>query len=120
MNKIFFKNFERKSFDKDYAEDLMCFPNDNSLTWGLSNFFITKSSFSKFQNKFNSQLSINSDSSKLMDSIEISRHFLSEGLDENLNSDTLKKIKENWRITDKHLFCDVFMFHQLKEIEVSS
>jgi hypothetical protein len=32
---LFFKNFKNTSFDEDYCEDLISFPNDNSLIWSL-------------------------------------------------------------------------------------
>ncbi|MFD2863420.1 hypothetical protein [Mucilaginibacter antarcticus] len=31
-------------------------------------------------------------------------------------SDSLKKIAKDWRAFEKHIFCDVFLFHQLKDL----
>ena len=112
---LFFKNFNKSSFGKDYHED-MCSPNENALVWGLSNFFIEEDSFKKLCNKFNAQLSINADAKILLDKIELVRYFITENSQDNLHSDKLEKIRRNWKFTEKYLFCDVFLFHQLKEI----
>ena len=37
---LFFKSFDKSSFNEDYEEDLYTFPNQHPMTWGLSNFFI--------------------------------------------------------------------------------
>lgn len=44
---LFFKNFKKSSFHKDYEEDLMLIPNENPLVWGLRNSLIEKESFKK-------------------------------------------------------------------------
>ena len=31
-------------------------------------------------------------------------------------SDSLKKIAKDWQAFEKHIFCDVFLFHQLKDL----
>ena len=114
--KLFFKNFNKDSFSEDYLEDLMCFPGDNSLIWGLSNYIIDDPEFKKFQGKFNKQLSLTSDENKLIEQIELVHYFISEGLKSSLHSDGLEKIRQGWRIDKTYLFCDVFLFHQLKDI----
>ena len=115
---LFFKNFNKTSFNKDYSEDLLCFPNSNALTWGLSNFFIEKESFNNLFNRFKRQLSINQNETKLLEQIELVSYFITERSQKNLHSDKLEKIRKNWKTTDKYVFCDVFLFHQLKDILV--
>lgn len=113
----FFKNFNKSSFEADYFEGLMCFPNENALVWGLSNFFsIEKESFTNLFDKFKRQLSINADANALLEKIELVRYFITESSQDNLHSGKLEKIRSNWKITDKYIFCDVFLFHQLKDI----
>jgi hypothetical protein len=113
---LFFKNFKKESFNEDYAEDIMCFPDQNSLVWGLSSFFIDKPSFIKLFNRLKKQLSITNDENKLLEQIELVSYFMSERMQDNLHSDKLDTIRKNWKITDKYIFCDVFLFHQLKDI----
>ncbi|WP_374459573.1 hypothetical protein [Chryseobacterium taeanense] len=114
---LFFKNFSQDSFNKNYNEDLQCFPNDNSLVWGLSDFLgIDKKTFHQNFTRFKSQLSIDSDASKLLKNIELVSYFITERIEDNLHSEKLEKIRKSWHITNKYIFCDVFMFHQLKDI----
>ncbi|MHB8261244.1 MAG: hypothetical protein ACYDCN_16790 [Bacteroidia bacterium] len=113
---LFFKNFKKESFDKDYTEDIMCFPDQNSMFWGLSSFFIDKPAFLKLFNRLKKQLSITNDENKLLEQIELVSYFMAEGLQNDLHSEKLDTIRKNWKITDKYFFCDVFMFHQLKDI----
>lgn len=113
---LFFKNFNKDSFEDDYQEDIMCFPNENSLVWGLSNFLIEKDSFNQLFNRFKNQISIDSNEKKLLEKIELVCYFITERLQNDLHSDKLEKIRKSWKITDKYIFCDVFMFHQLKDI----
>ncbi len=115
---LFFKNFKKSSFHKDYEEDLMLIPDENPLVWGLRNSLIQKESFKKTFSKFRKQLSIKSDEGKLLEHIELACYFMTERIQENLHSDKLEKIRKNWKITDKYIFCDVFLFHQLKDILV--
>lgn len=63
-------------------------------------------------------MSIKSDEGKLLEHIELAGYFMTERNQENLHSDKLEKIRKNWKITDKYIFCDVFLFHQLKDILV--
>jgi hypothetical protein len=113
---LFFKNFDKSSFEEDYAEDIMCFPNENALVWGLSNFIIDKASFSSLFNRFKRQLSISQNETKLLEQIELVCYFITERMQDNLHSEKLETIRNRWKITDKYIFCDVFMFHQLKDI----
>jgi hypothetical protein len=108
---LFFKNFDKSSFEEDYYEE-----NENALVWGLSNFFIKKESFEKLFNKFKGQLSINADDKTLLENIKLVSYFISERSQDNLHSDKLEKIRSNWNFTDKYIFCDVLLFHQLKDI----
>ena len=114
--KLFFKNFNKSSFEEDYHEDILCFPNENALIWGLSNVFIKKESFIKLFDKFNKQLSINADAKTLIEKIELVCYFITERSQDNLHSDKLEKIRNHWNSIDKYIFCDVFLFHQLKDI----
>ncbi|MFC7348292.1 hypothetical protein ACFQO9_16355 [Chryseobacterium zhengzhouense] len=113
---LFFKNFNKSSFDRDYQEDIMCFPNENSLVWGLSNFLIQKQSFDSLFTRFKTQLSIDSNAQKLFEKIELVCYFITEQLKDGLHSDKLEKINKSWKAFDKYVFCDVFLFHQLKDI----
>lgn len=115
---LFFKNFKKDSFNEDYAEDIMCFPDENSMVWGLSSFFIDKSSFIDLFNRFKRQLSISNNENKLLEQIELVCYFMTERLQDDLHSEKLDAIRKKWKITDKYIFCDVFMFHQLKDILV--
>jgi hypothetical protein len=36
-------------------------------------------------------------------------------MQDDIHSEKLEKIRKNWKITDKYIFCDVFLFHQLKD-----
>ncbi len=117
LRNLFFKNFSKSSFHSDYQEDLFCFPNENSLVWGLSNFFfIEKNGFEDFFNRFKKQLSINGNENSLYEQIELVCYFMKESIQDDLHSDKLDKIRRNWKFTDKYIFCDVFLFHQLKDI----
>ena len=109
----FFKNFNKSSIEADYFEDS---PNENALVWGLSNFFpIEKESFKKLFDKFKRQLSINADANAdiLLEKIKLVRYFITERSQDNLHIDKLEKIRRNWKITGKYIFCDVFLFHQV-------
>ncbi len=116
INKLFFKNFTKDSFDADYDDDLVCFPNENALVWGLSDFIIDDPAFSDFFEKFKNQLSIESNHQKLLEKIELVSYFITARMQDDLLTDRLERIKKGWRIRDKYIFCDVFMFHQLKDI----
>ncbi len=104
-------NIYKSSFEEDYYEE-----NVNALVWGLSNFFIKKESFEKLFNNFKRQLSIKSDEKTLLENIKLVSYFITERSQNNLHSDKLEKIRKNWKITGKYIFCDLFLFHQIKEI----
>ncbi len=118
LSKLFFKNFSSSSFEDDYYEDLSCFPNENPIVWGLSEFLIEDKSFSKFFNKFKKQLSIIQDESKFLEQLQLVNYFISEGSQENLHSDKLEAIRLRWNAMQKYVFCDMFLFHQLKDVLV--
>lgn len=113
---MFFHNFNTSSFDSDYKEDLMCFPNENSLIWGLNNFIIKNDTFERALSKLRKQLALDSNENALLNAVELMRYFITETDNEDLYSDKLKKISSKWRPFKKHVFCDVFLFHQLKDI----
>lgn len=117
--RLFFKNFSKEAFGKDYLEDLYCFPNDNALVWALSNFsFIEDKTYIDLFDRLKRQMSIVNSESKLQEQTELVTYFMNEGLDKEFHSDKLKTIKEKWKFTEKYIFCDVFLFHQLKDILV--
>lgn len=138
INKLFFKNFNESSFKEDYLENLACYPNENALVWGLSdllrqtnycpneetsdldNTLSKADSFSNFLNSFKNQLELDGkDKGKgdnFLTNIKLARYFIQAKSQKNIHSDALEKIRENWKFTDIYVFCDVFMFHQLKEI----
>ncbi len=113
---LFFKNFNKSSFNEDYYEDIMCFPNDNSLLWGLSDFWVHNKEFNEVLDNVKRQISLNGDVNDLTESIELVSYFISEGLQDNLHSDKLEKIRNKWKMHSSHIFCDVFLFHQFKDI----
>lgn len=115
----FFKNFNRDVLNDEYNEDLDCNPNENSLVWGLSDFWINNNSLKKVLNSFKGQIALDGNVSKLMDSIELAKVFTSEGLGEEYYSDKLYKIRKAWNMSSAHIFCDVFLFHQFNDLLIS-
>ncbi len=116
LSSLFFKNFKKTSFNKDYLEDLFCFPNEYSIIWGLNNFHGLDDEFYKLLKKLKTQISIDSNAGSLVDKVELVRYFLTEPSEKRIYSKKLDSIRKNWRPTEKHIFCDMFLFHQLKEI----
>jgi hypothetical protein len=116
LTKLFFKSFNKSSFNEDYTEDLYTFPDQHPLIWGLSDFFIRTKPFNDILEKFKKQISITGNASTVFDSIEKVSYFMEERSQDGLHSDKLDEIRKSWKITDKYIFCDVFMFHQLKDI----
>jgi hypothetical protein len=112
----FFRNFKTSELPDDRQEDIICFPNDHSLIWGLNNYIVDQPGFDDLLSKFRRQLSINSDENKLLEAVDLMSFFTGEGIDDRFNSDKLQKICKNWKFTDKYIFCDAFLFHQLKDI----
>jgi len=113
---LFFKNFNKTSFHKDYLEDLFCLPNENSLVWSLSNFIVENDSYKNLFDRLMRQLSINSKEDSLLEKIELVSYFITERSQVNLHSEKLERIRKNWKFDRKYVFCDVFLFHQLKDI----
>lgn len=121
LSELFFKKFDHSTINKDYYEDLIGSPDINPLYCGLSymlSLLIEKESYHTRLDKFKKQLSIHSNKDQLMNSIMLVRSFITGDFEKNIHSDKLEKIRKNWEPLEKYIFCDVFMFHQLKEILV--
>jgi hypothetical protein len=73
--------------------------------------------FSKFADQFISQLNIQSDKKELIDGISMLSYLISEGAEEEqFLSEGLSKIGSNHSIRNYYQFCDVVLFHQIKEL----
>lgn len=116
IHNYFFKKFNNSSFDEDYTEDLWTFPNDNSQIWGLSNFWVYDQNLTETLSSVNKQLSLSGDEGALIDNLQLSHYFLRNYLEEGLHSDKLEIIMNKWKSGSAHIFCDVFLFHQFKDI----
>lgn len=114
--KNFFKNFDETSFKRDFFEDPTGFPDDHSIVLGLTNYICNSSSFDAFFQKFKNQLSFNPSVNNLAGIIALVAYFKGERIGEDIHSEKLEKIRKGWRIREKHTFCDLFMFHQLKDV----
>lgn len=124
----------------DYYESLMEFPENHSLPSGLSCLLPFKDGFSGedltddpeqdveammdadfpgFQQGFAKLLSGNSNPEILIDILRKMDFLMDENDDtEKFYKDTLKTIAGNWSWETQHIFCDVFLFHQLKDLLV--
>ena len=114
--KTFFKKFNLSELPEDNCEEILTFPNEHSLVWSLNNFIVDLDEFENHLTKFRNQLAIDSKGNELLKAIELMDFFSGEVNDEKYNSEKLQKISSNWKSMEKYVFCDVFLFHQLKDI----
>lgn len=115
----FFKKFSLSNLPNDRWEDIINFPNNHSLEWGLNDFIFREEEFDKTLSRFIKQLEINPNKNILVESVELMEFFKNEDIDNQFNSDILQKIADNWQPFRKYIFCDVFLFHQLKDVLIS-
>ncbi len=139
-NLIFNKPCAEVELPEDYYEDLMEFPDEHSIVSGLQCMLPFKDGFTgedvtddpdqdveammdedfpPFQTAFAKMLSINSNEEILMDILKKMDFLMDEDGDaEKFYKDSLKAIANNWNWETQHVFCDVFLFHQLKDLLV--
>ncbi len=73
--------------------------------------------FRKLKSTFFNQLSYEEGRDTFIQNIDMMYFLAGENFKkEEFLSASLKKIEKNWHPFEKYLFCDVFMFHQLKEL----
>lgn len=124
----------------DYLMSLMEFPENHPIISGLSNLIPFKEGYSAdditddpafdieeimdnefpiFQDSFAKLLSVDSNSKTLLERLK-KMDFLMDENDEAevYYSNALKKISTNWDWETIHIFCDVFLFHQIKDVLV--
>ncbi len=66
------------------------------------------------------ELSVNNNKESFVTNLKIAYYLLNEGLNEvDYYSDSLKTIYNNWKDFSRHYLCDVFLFHQLKELLIT-
>ena len=116
LTRSFFREFQYKALDSEFLEDLHCFPNDYPLAWSLESYTINNATQNNMSRKFITQLALNGNEQKLINDVKMMYFFMSERIDHKFYSDKLAIIDNNWKPLQKHVFCDVFLFHQLKDI----
>lgn len=136
--KIFFKNiFDTNSQDeltkeiKDKLYDFTHFTDDDdggrggdiyidSMLYSIlvSIYYIdTLDTQNKFFKSFFNELSILKNKDMFVDAISFIFYIFDQGNDqEQYYSDSLKALSKNWKAFNRHYLCDVFLFHQLKEL----
>lgn len=66
------------------------------------------------------ELSISNNKESFVTNLKIAYYLLNQGLNEvDYYSDALKNLHDNWKDFSRHYLCDVFLFHQLKELLVT-
>jgi len=71
----------------------------------------------KFFKSFFNELSILKNKNMFVDAISFIFYIFDQGDgQENYYSDSLKVLSNNWNAFSRHYLCDVFLFHQLKEL----
>ncbi|MEM6736107.1 MAG: class I SAM-dependent methyltransferase [Bacteroidota bacterium] len=117
LAKLFFKDISQIKLDEEYYESCMTFPNAYPLIWGLTqHYWIQNDDFTKFLTKFNNQLSLKNDEESLVQNLRIVDYLMSENTPTDKLSEKLNRIRKDWKLGNTHIFCDVFLFHQLKDI----
>lgn len=134
---LFFEEFDKMKIPDEWFEDLemgawgasliMSFRNQlpfkDGFDWDeieeLENFDDKKFrdiDFEKFFQKFIRNLSVDSDEKKLVEILG-KIEYLNKGNDSfQFYSDKLNNINKNWNFSKTHVFCDVFLFHQVLDI----
>jgi len=125
---------------EDYNMSLVEFPDNHPIISGLSNLLpfkdgysdadltddpdqdieaIIDNDFPPFLEKFVKLLSTDSNAETLLDKLKKMDFLMDENDEaEKYYSDALNKISENWDWESLHVFCDVFLFHQIKDVLV--
>ncbi|WP_316741277.1 hypothetical protein [Pedobacter antarcticus] len=138
--KLFFnKPSSEVKLTEDFNMSLVEFPDSQPIVSGLSDLLPFKDGFSyddiqedaenideimddkfgPFLSKFAQLLSVDSNAQILEDYLKKMAFLMDENNDcEKYYSEALKKISENWDWESKHIFCDVFLFHQMKDLLV--
>lgn len=117
LRKMFFKPFKLEGhLLNEYYEDILTFPDLYPLIWGFENFVNLKTESYRTLQKIIKQIALGANVKKFSETIKDMYYLMSESTEESHYSDTLKKMKKNWNFQDHHIFCDVFLFHQLKDI----
>lgn len=104
--------------------DVITDPDFYTSTWmaaafkGIWNYTKNDEKFIHHGKNFLKQLTAYSkNEDDFFEKIAAYQYLMTEGLGQDtFYSDSLKKISDNWHSRDKYLFCDVFLFHQLKDL----
>lgn len=137
-NLFFNKQIDEITLPEDRGEDLFCFPSEHSIVVGLCNLLycsfeeeeleneeafsqrLKSDTFGQYIDSFVSKLGINQNDEKLHSRIDKLNYLINNEDSEIFKeySDRLVKIAKNWNWQSKYIFCDVFLFHQVKDILV--
>ena len=105
--------------------DIFVDPGEYSFIWTLFHYLghssqqeLNNRLFQKHANKFVKQLSpFSKDSNDFFEKMAAFYYLKNENRSLQIfYSKSLKRISSNWRPFGKHVFCDVFLFHQLKDL----
>lgn len=134
---LFFEEFDKMKIPDEWFEDLEMgalgaslimslknqLPFQDGFDWeeieDLENFDekeFRDFDFEKFFKKFIRNLSVDNNEKKLIEILG-KIEYLNKGNDSSsFYSDKLKNIVKNWNFSKTHIFCDVFLFHQVLDI----
>ncbi len=131
---FFNKSMDDLELPSDFWEDGLTFPETQSILSGLlhNQFPFNEgigqenvdddsidNDFSEFLEKYSKNLSVDSNPVSLYNSLIFVSYLMSDGNEvEKMYSQKLEKISKSWDWRDKYIFCDVFLFHQIKDILV--
>lgn len=117
----FFKNFSKNSGGGDIIVDMQQYP----IIWSIKKLIdldenvLKTDKFDKFADLFLKQLASPTNKINFTQNIDIMHFLLDERLDNKcFYSDGLLNIENKWNAFNKYIFCDVFLFHQLKDLLV--
>jgi hypothetical protein len=139
--KQFFKqDIEKTILPEDRNEELWTFPESHSLVTSLQNQLPFKDgvdpeelladdnvedindsmddAFSDFLTHFTNLLEIDGKGDRLLQNLDKLDFLLDEDQLEEYYSEKIDNISKKWKWESKYIFCDVFMFHQLKDLLV--